>query len=95
MIDHGGQNPLEATRYGCKILHGPNVWNFDEIYDLLDKYKVSKKIKNLNQMIYNVDKIFQSKNNSKKIKSIIKNLGNKILISTIKEVNFLIHKKLS
>ena len=93
MIDHGGQNPLEATRYGCKILHGPNVWNFDEIYGLLDKYKVSKKIKNLNQMIYYVDKIFQSKNNSKKIKSIIKNLGNKILISTIKEVNFFINKK--
>ena len=28
LIKHGGQNPLEAARYGCKILHGPNVWNF-------------------------------------------------------------------
>ena len=38
IIKHGGQNPLEAARYGCKILHGPNVWNFDEIYKLLKKH---------------------------------------------------------
>ena len=35
MIKHGGQNPLEAARYGCRILHGPNIWNFNEIYKLL------------------------------------------------------------
>jgi 3-deoxy-D-manno-octulosonic-acid transferase len=28
LINHGGQNPLEATRYGCNILHGPNIDNF-------------------------------------------------------------------
>ena len=93
MISHGGQNPLEATRYGCKILHGPNIWNFDEIYGLLNKHNVSKQINNFNQMTYNIDKIFRYKNNSKNIKSIIKNLGNKILSSTIKEVNFFINKK--
>jgi len=93
MIGHGGQNPLEATRYGCKILHGPNIWNFDEIYGLLNKHNVSKQINNLNQMTYNIDKIFRNKNNSKNIKSIIKNLGNKILSSTIKELNFFINKK--
>ena len=93
MIGHGGQNPLEATRYGCKILHGPNIWNFDEIYGLLNKHNVSKQINNFNQMTYNIDKIFRYKNNSKNIKSIIKNLGNKILSSTIKEVNFFINKK--
>ena len=93
IISHGGQNPLEATRYGCKILHGPNIWNFDEIYGLLNKHNVSKQINNLNQMTYNIDKIFRNKNNSKNIKSIIKNLGNKILSSTIKELNFFINKK--
>ena len=31
IINHGGQNPLEATRYGCNILHGPNIFNFTEI----------------------------------------------------------------
>ena len=37
IIKHGGQNPLEAARFGCKILHGPHVWNFTEIYNLLKK----------------------------------------------------------
>ena len=39
VIKHGGQNPLEAARFGCKILHGPHVWNFEEIYNLLKKIK--------------------------------------------------------
>ena len=32
LIKHGGQNPLEAVRYGCKVFHGPNISNFREIY---------------------------------------------------------------
>ena len=31
LIHHGGQNPLEAARVGCKIIHGPNIDNFLEI----------------------------------------------------------------
>ena len=37
LINHGGQNPLEAARYGCNILHGPNISNFEEIYYFLNK----------------------------------------------------------
>ena len=88
IIKHGGQNPIEAVKYGCKVLHGPNVWNFDEIYNLLDKYGSSKKISKLNELKLNVDKSFKNKNNSKKIKSKIENLGNKILHLTLKELNF-------
>ena len=43
LIKHGGQNPLEPAMYGCKTLHGPNIWNFKEIYDLLHKNNISKK----------------------------------------------------
>ena len=92
VIKHGGQNPLEAARYGCKILHGPNVSNFQEIYGLLNKYKVSNKVNNLNQIISNVDKLFKNKTNSKNIKTKIKNLGNKILNLTLKEVNCFVNK---
>ena len=28
IIKRGGQNPLEAARYGARILHGPNTDNF-------------------------------------------------------------------
>ena len=27
-----GQNPIEPARLGCKIFHGPNVSNFEEVY---------------------------------------------------------------
>jgi 3-deoxy-D-manno-octulosonic-acid transferase len=30
LVPHGGQNPLEAARLGCAILHGPQVFNFSE-----------------------------------------------------------------
>ena len=26
LINHGGQNPLEATRFGCNIMHGPYIF---------------------------------------------------------------------
>ena len=61
MINHGGQNPLEATRYGCKVLHGPNVHNFTEIYNFLKKNKMSFKIQNQNNLI-NLLKKFLNEN---------------------------------
>ena len=92
IIKHGGQNPLEAVRFGCNILHGPNVWNFSEIYALLKKYKISKEIKNSNQLSFNVNKVFNNKTKSKNLKNKIKNLGNKILNLTLNEINFYINK---
>jgi len=32
----GGQNPIEAAKLGCAILHGPLVANFADVYALLD-----------------------------------------------------------
>ena len=92
IIKHGGQNPLEAARYGCKILHGPNTWNFDEIYALLNTHKVSYKVKNINQLYNRVDKMLNNKSNSENLEFKIKNIGNKILNSTLNEINFFINK---
>ena len=92
IIKHGGQNPLEAARFGCKILHGPHVWNFSEIYDLLKKNNVSKKIISPNQLTYEVDKILNNKNDNRNLELKIKSLGNKILTSTLNEVNIYINK---
>ena len=36
LASHGGQNPIEAIRLGAAVVHGPNVWNFAEIYGTLD-----------------------------------------------------------
>ena len=87
LIEHGGQNPLEATRYGCKVLHGPNVSNFKEIFRFLNKKKLSRKISNQDQLINCVIKYFNSKNNSKKIIKDLHLIGMKILNKTYKEIN--------
>ena len=36
LASHGGQNPIEPIRLGAAVLHGPDVWNFAEIYANLD-----------------------------------------------------------
>ena len=92
IIKHGGQNPLEPVRYGCKILHGPNVWNFDEIYTLLKKYKITSKINNSRQLFVKVNKMLNKKNKPHNLEHKFKNLGTKILNSTLKEMNLYIVK---
>ena len=84
-IKRGGQNPLEAARYGAKILHGPNIDNFKDIYKLLRSLKISKKINSPKQLSSSI--IF-SKN--KHIGMKIKNIGEKILKKTIKELDNLL-----
>jgi 3-deoxy-D-manno-octulosonic-acid transferase len=36
LIEHGGQNPIEAVKLGAAIVHGPHVFNFTDVYDALD-----------------------------------------------------------
>ena len=36
LVQHGGQNPIEPAKLGAAILHGPHVWNFEELYAALD-----------------------------------------------------------
>ena len=42
--DDGGQNPLDAANLKCRIYHGPYVYNFEEIYEILENQKITKKI---------------------------------------------------
>ena len=37
LVPHGGQNPIEPTRLGAAVLHGPHVANFADIYRALDE----------------------------------------------------------
>ena len=40
LIHYVGQNPIEPARFGTKILHGPNIGNFKEVYKNLKKLKI-------------------------------------------------------
>ena len=46
----GGQNPLEAARYGSKIFHGPDIKNFPDIFRLLKNLNISKEIRSPKQL---------------------------------------------
>jgi 3-deoxy-D-manno-octulosonic-acid transferase len=86
LINHGGQNPLEAARYGCNIFHGPYISNFTEIYDYLDKKKISHKIKNKNYLFNILSKKFNNKNYSQKLIKKLEFEGIKILNKTYNQI---------
>ena len=89
IIKRGGQNPLEAARFGARILHGPNTDNFKDIYKLLKLYKISKKIhtyENLaSSIIFKKNRILGKK---------IKKIGDKILKKTINELDQIINNEI-
>ncbi len=37
LVEHGGQNPIEAVKLGSAIVHGPHVFNFSDVYEALDQ----------------------------------------------------------
>ena len=86
LIKHGGQNPLEAVRYGCNIMHGPNVSNFKEIYEFLKKKNVTNKIIDQKQLASVLNKTLKKKNVSKKIIQNLHFVGVDILNKTYKEI---------
>jgi 3-deoxy-D-manno-octulosonic-acid transferase len=37
LVEHGGQNPIEAVKLGASVVHGPHVFNFSDVYEALDQ----------------------------------------------------------
>ena len=84
---YGGQNPLEAARFGNRIIHGPNIENFIEVYDFLKKQGISSKIKSYKDLESLVKKFDRKKNYSQQIIKKLAYTGNQILINNEKEIN--------
>jgi len=87
----GGQNPIEAALKGCKIYHGPYVYNFQEVYKYLEENKISKTINNSKELSENIISDLQGVKNTNidNIKK-IETYGKNIFKNTIKELeNFL------
>ena len=79
LINHGGQNPLEAARIGCNILYGPNIYNFREVYSFLNNIKIAQKVSSENDIIKKLTVLFQNKNRSNKNYLNLRSIGTKIL----------------
>ena len=87
----GGQNPIEAAKLKCKIYHGPYVYNFKEIYDLLKSYEISEEVNNEKELYKKLIRDLKNSENSEdKAANIINDMGQKILERTTTEINKLL-----
>ena len=86
LIKHGGQNPLEAVRYGCNVFHGPNISNFQEIYKFLKSRNLSRKVVNNQNLVSLLTLNFKKKTKHQKIIKILNLIGQNILHKTYKEI---------
>ena len=87
LVKHGGQNPIEAAKLGCKICHGPHIENFREIYEYLNNSNLSEVINNDDELYKFLKINFHSDFHEKE--NIIKQInehGENILSNIIKEI---------
>ena len=88
----GGQNPIEPSRLGCKIFHGPNVSNFAEIYEYLKSLGVAEQVSSPEELIQSLDEEFkEDKTNNNHMTEKIDNYGLNILNNVIKEIKIYIN----
>jgi 3-deoxy-D-manno-octulosonic-acid transferase len=62
LVEHGGQNPIEAVKLGAAIVHGPHVFNFADVYEALDQAGGARRaddqqavVKQVGQLLANPD----------------------------------------
>ena len=90
LIKRGGQNPLEAIRYGCYITHGKHIFNFTEIYNMLNKKKLSFEAENFQQLSKIIFNLLKKKSNNKKEINNFKKIGIDILRKNFMKIRVLI-----
>ena len=88
LVPKGGQNPLEAARYGAKILHGPHIDNFKDVFIMLKAIGISKEINSPKKLASSITFKKNLKGATK-----IKKIGGLILKKTIKELEFFINNE--
>ena len=90
LVSKGGQNPLEALRFGCNVLHGNYTFNFKDVYKMLEKEKLSLKVYNNKDLEKKTLSLFNNKkNNYNKVRK-LKKIGNVILKKNLTELEKII-----
>ena len=90
LVPKGGQNPLEALRFGCNILHGNYTFNFKDVYKMLGKERLSLKVDNIKDLEKKALSLLKNKkNNLNKIKK-LKKIGDLILKRNFNELRGII-----
>ena len=69
LIEHGGQNPIEAIRHGALVLTGPSTHNFRDAYEALLYFGGVKEIKSAEEMAAAAALLFTDKAAGQKMQS--------------------------
>ena len=72
LVSKGGQNPLEALRFGCNLVHGNYTYNFKDVYKMLEKEKLSLKVSGSKDLEKKVFTLFKKRNDTNKIRKLNK-----------------------
>ena len=84
----GGQNPIDAAKLGCKIYHGPYVYNFSEIYEILNNLKISKQVNSPKELSeYLKHDLVKTKELKSNLSLPIHNLSKETLDITMSNIN--------
>ena len=88
---NSGQNPIEPARLGCKIFHGPNISNFQDIYEFMKKLEITKKVNDSDELCLSLVEEFKkdtAKNHeiSAKIENYGQNIFNNVIIELKKYI---------
>ena len=57
LVEHGGQNPIEAVKLGASVVHGPHVFNFSDVYEALDAAGGARRADNQEALVKQVGQL--------------------------------------
>ena len=67
LIRHGGQNPIEPAACRRAMVHGPWVFNFEELYARLDRQKASVRVKGEAELVSTLQRLLSNEKESETI----------------------------
>ena len=89
-VPKGGQNPLEPIRYGCYVPHGKHTFNLTEIYNILNKKRLSYKAKNTLELRKLILSLLMKASKKKGETNKFRKIGSNILQKNFRKIRVLI-----
>ena len=65
-VNHGGQNPIEASYYGKLVHHGKFIQNFTDVYSTLKKSHITNLVKSPEELVRHIQKNYDKPKKSSK-----------------------------
>ncbi|WP_244534539.1 glycosyltransferase N-terminal domain-containing protein [Hyphomicrobium sp. CS1GBMeth3] len=69
LIQHGGQNPIEAIGHGVAVLTGPHWTNFRDIYRALLRHKGAREVANAGELATAIEEILTREDELPRLRS--------------------------